>query len=372
MLRPRQVRLRDVADAAGVHPATASRALNPATRAQVSADTARRVLRVAEDLGYRPNPIARSLKTARSHTVGLVLPDLTNPYFPPVVRGIESALEPAGYHAWIVDTHNDPVRERAQIDSLCARRVDGLIVATARRDHPHLRALHADGVPLVLVNRRVDGLDVPSVAPDDASGIAQAVGHLAALGHLRVALVGGPATTSTGAARTRAFGHAVRDLGLAADPALRAEASQWTEAAGAAALRRLLDAGAACTAVVAASDLLALGCYDALAERGLRCPGDVSVVGFNDMPFLSRLRPALTTVRVAQAAIGAAAARLLFDAMADPPDAPRPARPSLFPVSLVVRESTAPPRRDRGLPRPRAGGAAPGTAFRTSWAAPSD
>ncbi|QCX82765.1 HTH-type transcriptional repressor CytR (plasmid) [Streptomyces sp. YIM 121038] len=342
MLSPRPVRLQDVADTAGVHPATASRALNPATRTQVSADTACRVLRVAEDLGYRPNPIARSLKTARSHTVGLVLPDLTNPYFPPVVRGIESALEPAGYHAWIVDTHNDPLRERAQIESLRARRVDGLIVATARRDHPHLRALHADGVPLVLVNRSVDDLDVPCVTPDDASGVTQAVGHLAALGHRRIALVGGPFTTSTGAARTQAFRHAVRDLGLADDPALQAEATRWSEAAGAGALRRLLDAGADCTAVVAASDLLALGCYDVLAERGLRCPGDVSVVGFNDMPFLSRLRPGLTTVRVAHHDIGAEAARMLFEAMAEPQ---RPARSSLLPVSLVVRESTAPPQR---------------------------
>ncbi|MFD9904017.1 LacI family DNA-binding transcriptional regulator [Streptomyces sp. NPDC059063] len=344
MLRPRPVRLRDVADTAGVHPATASRALNPATRAQVNADTARRVLRVAKDLGYHPNPIARSLKTARSHTVGLILPDLTNPYFPPIVRGIESTLEPAGYHAWIVDTHNDPVRERAQIESLRARRVDGLIVATARRDHPHLRALHADGVPMVLVNRSVDGLDVPCVTPDDASGIAQAVGHLAALGHTRVAFVGGPATTSTGVARARAFRHAVHDLGLADDPALCAEAPQWSEAAGAQALRDLLDAGTACTAVVAGNDLLALGCYDVLAERGLRCPDDVSVVGFNDMPFLSRLCPGLSTVRVSHHEIGAEAARTLFDCMAEPA---RPTRSLLLPVSLVVRESTAPPpRRD--------------------------
>ncbi|QCX74777.1 HTH-type transcriptional regulator DegA [Streptomyces sp. YIM 121038] len=370
MLRPRPVRLRDVADTAGVHPATASRALNPATRARVSAATARRVLRAAEDLGYRPNPIARSLKTARSHTVGLVVPDLTNPCFPPLVRGIESVLEPAGHHAWIVDTHHDPRREHAQVDSLRSRQVDGLIVATALRDHPQLRALHADGVPLVLVNRRVDGLDVPCVTPDDASGITQAVAHLAALGHTRVAFVGGPATTSTGAARARAFLHAVRDLGLAEGPALLTEAARWSEAAGARALRALLDAGADCSAVVAANDLLALGCYDAIAERGLRCPADVSVVGFNDMPFLGRLRPALTTVRVPHHEVGAEAARMLLDCVAGPA---RPARSLLLPVSLVVRASTAPPRADfgrrRSLPPPGTGG---GPALTRPWAAPSD
>ncbi|MEW2531019.1 LacI family DNA-binding transcriptional regulator [Streptomyces sp. NPDC047071] len=143
MLRPRPVRVRDVVDTAGAHPATASRALNPATRARVGAATARRVLRAAEDLGHRPDPIARSLKTARSHTVGLVVPDLPHPCFPPLVRGIESVLEPAGHHAWIVDTPHDPRRERAQVDSLRSRQADGLVVATAPREHPRPRALHA-------------------------------------------------------------------------------------------------------------------------------------------------------------------------------------------------------------------------------------
>ncbi|MEI5102853.1 LacI family DNA-binding transcriptional regulator [Streptomyces sp. PmtG] len=342
MLRPRPIRLRDVADTAGVHPATASRALNPATRARVSADTARRVLRAAKDLGYRPNPIARSLKTTHSHTVGLIIPDLGNPYFPPIARGVESALEPAGYHTWIVDTHNDPRRERAQIESLRSRQIDGLIVATALRDHPHLRALHADNVPMVLINRRVDALDLPCVTPDDADGITRAVTHLAALGHTRIAHVGGPATTSTGATRTHAFRHAVRDLGLADDPALHTEATQWSEAAGAHALRALLDRDTPCTAVVAANDLLALGCYGTLTARGLRCPADLSVVGFNDMPFLTHLHPALTTVRVPHHEVGTEAAHMLIDCMTDPT---RPARSLLLPVSLVIRESTAPPHR---------------------------
>ncbi|WP_269858301.1 LacI family DNA-binding transcriptional regulator [Streptomyces sp. RPT161] len=342
---PRPQRLRDVARAAGVHPATASRALNPATRTQVNADTARRVLQVAKELGYRPNPVARALKTARSHTVGLVIPDLTNPYFPPIVRGIESELEPAGYHAWIVDTHNDPEREHSRVESLRERQVEGLIVATARREHSYLSALHAQGVPMVLVNRRVEDLAVPCVIPDDASGVTQAVRHLAELGHTRIAHIGGPATTSTGAMRTRAFRHAVRDLSLADDPALVTEAAEWSEEAGARAMRQLLDARARFTAVVTGNDLLALGCYDVFAERGIDCPGQVSVVGFNDMPFLARLRPALTTVRVPHHALGAEAARMLLDGMATPA---RTARSLLLPVTLVVRESTAPPGRADG------------------------
>lgn len=332
--------LRDVADAAGVHPATASRALNPATRGLVNADTARRVIKVAESLGYRPNPIARGLKTAKSGTVGLVIPDLTNPLFPPIVRGIEDVLEPAGYSGLIVNTDNDPQRERQQIESLRSRQVEGLIVATAMLDHPLLAQLRREGVQMVMVNRRPDGVDVPSITPDDATGIELAVRHLADLGHRRIAHLAGPVQTSTGLVRARAFRSTVRDLGLADDPALVSTCDYWSEESGADALRAMIDAGTDFTAVVAGNDLIALGCYDVFAERGIDCPGDISVVGFNDMPFLDKLRPPLTTVSIPHQQIGAEAARLLLDAIADPT---RPARSVLLPLHLAVRGSTAAP-----------------------------
>jgi LacI family transcriptional regulator len=332
--------LRDVAEAAGVHAATASRALNPATRGLVNADTARRVIKVAEQLGYRPNPIARGLKTAKSGTVGIVLPDLMNPLFPPIVRGIEEVLEPAGYSGLIVNTDNDPGREKWQIDHLRSRQVEGLIVATARVDHPLMRQLHREGVVMVMVNRRPEGVDVPSITPDDAAGVELAVRHLAGLGHTRIAHVAGPQSTSTGVSRARAFRGAVRDLGLDDDPALVTTADSWGEAAGAEGLRRLLEAGVEFTAIFAGNDLIALGCYDVFFERGIECPAEMSVVGFNDMPFLDKLRPPLTTISIPHQQIGAEAARLLLDAIADPT---RPARSVLLPLSLVVRGSTAPP-----------------------------
>lgn len=332
--------LRDVADAAGVHAATASRALNPDTRGLVNAETARRVLRAAESLGYHPNPIARGLKTAKTRTIGVVIPDLTNPLFPPIVRGIEDVLGPAGYSAFIVNTDSDPDREQSQVASLRARQVEGLIVATARLDHPLLRGLHHDGVKMVLVNRRADDVDVPSVCPDDAAGIRLAVKHLAGLGHRRILHVAGPQTTSTGLARSRGFQTAVREHGLVDDPARVVACDFWSEAEGARALRSVLDAGVDFTAVVAGNDLIALGCYDVFAERGLDCPGDVSVVGFNGMPFLDKLRPPLTTVAVAHHQIGQEAARMLLESFTD---ADRPARSVLLSPTLVVRDSTAPP-----------------------------
>jgi LacI family transcriptional regulator len=331
--------LRDVAEAAGVHAATASRALNPSTRGLVNADTARRVIKVAEQLGYRPNPIARGLKTAKSGTVGLVIPDLTNPLFPPIVRGIEEVLEPAGYSGLIVNTDNDPGREQWQIQHLRSRQVEGLIVATARVNHPLMEQLHREGVVMVMVNRRPEGVDVPSITPDDAAGVELAVRHLAELGHTRIAHVAGPQSTSTGVSRARAFRAAVRDLGLDDDPALVTTADSWSETAGADGLRRLLDAGTEFTAIVAGNDLIALGCYDVFFERGIECPAEMSVIGFNDMPFLDKLRPPLTTIRIPHQQIGAEAARLLLDSLADPS---RPARSVLLPLSLVVRGSTAP------------------------------
>jgi LacI family transcriptional regulator len=332
--------LRDVADAAGVHPATASRALNPATRGLVNADTARRVIKVAESLGYRPNPIARSLKTARSGTVGLVVPDLTNPLFPPIVRGIEDVLEPAGYTGLIVNTDNDPDRERSQVELLRRRQVEGLIVATALLDHPLLEQLHREGVPMVMVNRRPAAVDVPSVTPDDPHGVELAVEHLGALGHRRIAHLAGPANTSTGVARAKAFRNAVRDQDLDDDPALTVTCEYWSEEAGADALRMLLDSGAEFSAVVAGNDLIALGCYDVLAERDLHCPEALSVVGFNDMPFLDKLAPPLTTVAIPHHEIGSEAARLLLEAIAHP-QPEQSAKSVLLPLSLVVRGSTS-------------------------------
>jgi LacI family transcriptional regulator len=330
-----------VAAAAGVHPATASRALNPETRQLVNAQTARRVLRAAETLGYQPNPIARSLKTAKSQTIGVLVPDLTNPLFPPIVRGIDDVLVEAGFSALIVNTDNDPDREQAQVRSLRSRHVEGLIVATARLDHPLLAELAEQGVKVVLVNRRAEALELPSITPDDTAGIALAVKHLVDLGHRRIAHLAGPQTTSTGVVRALAYENALRDQGLDVDPTLVVDCRQWREDDGAEGLRRLLDAGTDFTAVVAGNDLIALGCYDVLTERGIACPDDVSVVGFNDMPFVDKLSPPLTTVAVPHHAIGAEAARMLLELIGE---SSRPHRSVLLPVTLSVRGSTAPPR----------------------------
>ncbi|MEX1141003.1 MAG: LacI family DNA-binding transcriptional regulator [Thermoleophilaceae bacterium] len=333
--------LKEVARLAGVHPGTASRALNAETRELVNDDTARRVLDAARTIGYSANPIARGLKTNRSHTIGTLIPDLTNPLFPPVVRGIQDRLEEAAYTPLIANTDNDPERERISVDALRARRVDGFLAATARSDGDILTELAGLGVPVVLINRQLRGGALRSVAPDDRAGIHLAVAHLVELGHLRIAHLAGPRSLSTGAARYDGFVEAMRDAGLEPDPDLILVGNAMTEAEGRRLCAELLDGDVAPpTAIVAANDLVALGCYDVLDERGLRCPQDVSVVGFNDMRFADRFEPPLTTIRIPHYEMGVRAAELLLELLRDPA---APVRHELLEPSLVVRKSTAPP-----------------------------
>src|SRR5687768_6812119 len=248
------VTLRDVAADAGVHPATASRALNPGTRGLVNEETARRVLESAERLGYRPNPIARGLKTNRSYTIGVVVPDLRNPLFPPIARGVEERLEPSGYTSVLANTDNAHEREKLSFEALRARQVDGIITGTARRRHPLLRELADTGVPLVQVNRRMDDDDVPSVVADDIAGVRLAVDHLVELGHTQIAHVAGSLEVSTGQQRLDGFLQAMAGRGVEADKRLIPTARNYSEAEGHRLTKGLLDAGLAFTAILAGND----------------------------------------------------------------------------------------------------------------------
>jgi LacI family transcriptional regulator len=337
--RPTPATLRDVARLAEVHPGTVSRALNSDTRRLVNEETARRVIEAAEALGYRPNSIARGLKTNRSYTVGILVPDLTNPLFPPIVRGIQDRLESAGYTPLIANTDNDPARERNDFDAMRARRVDGVIAATARLEPAD--ELADAGLPVVYVLRRHEDGDVPSATADDRRGCELAVEHLVELGHTRIAHLGGPIGISTGRERHEGFVAAMERAGLEVDPALVRFGGAFTEPVGRALCEELLESRGEATAVVAGNDLMALGCYDALAVRGMACPDDMSVVGFNDMPFSERFDPPLTTIGIPQYELGAAAADLLLDRLQDPVAT---AREVTLAPRLVVRRSTGAPR----------------------------
>ena len=332
--------LRDVARLAGVHPATASRALNEATRSLVTPTKVERVVAAAEALAYRPNFIARGLRTSRSFTIGVVVPDLTNPLFPPIVRGIEDTLNRSGYGALVTNTDNDPAREQGAIEMLRAREVDGFITAAARRDDKALEELVASGIPVALVNRRVPEQRLPAAVVDDRAGISEAVEHLVGLGHERIAHIGVTRELSTGSQRYEGFVEAMRAARLDPDPDLILLGASFTEPEGDRLCGALLDADRGVTAIIAANDLIALGCYDAMDARGIACPAELSVVGFNDMPFADRFRPPMTTIRIPHYAMGVAAAELVLERI-ESPDAP--VREVLLTPSLAVRGSTAVP-----------------------------
>jgi LacI family transcriptional regulator len=328
--------LKDVAKLAGVHPATASRALSERTSGMVSPETAERVRRAADSLGYRVNRVARGLKTRRSLTIGMLIPDITNPFFPGMVRGAEDRLHAAGYTLVLADTDNDPSRASLHRDVMLERQVDGLLLATSQRRDPVVEQLEEAAVPFVLVNRTVEHLRVAAVIPDDHTGMTLAVQHLYDLGHRVIGHISGPSITSTGSRRTAGFGSAVRALGL--EPGPGREAAGFTIQAGRDAALALFGSAVRPSAIVAANDLVALGVLDAAAECGLTCPRDVSLVGFNDMAFVDRLQPPLTTVRIDEYELGMRAAQLLLS-LVDDPDAPR--ETVMLSPRLVVRGSTS-------------------------------
>lgn len=338
MKKKSKVNIKDVAARAKVHPSSVSRVLNPKTRGMVSEEVAARVMRIAEEMGYSRSPLASGLRTGKSYTVGVVVPDLVNPLFPPIVRGIERVLSDHNYIAILADSDNNRLHEDAILKSMKVRAVDGLILATAHRKDKIVDQCIEEGIPLVLVNRTVDGRDVDSVTTDDAKGIQWAAEHLLELGHRNIAYLGGPTDTSTGNDRYQAFLRMMKASDIKSSRALVHNAKAFNEQAGYDGMMHLLEKGEAFSAVVVANDLLALGCLDALQERGLECPGDISITGFNDMPFMDRLQPALTTLRIPHTQIGREAARLLMAQINEPGRA----RVALkLDPELIVRGSTA-------------------------------
>lgn len=340
--------LKDVARAAGVHPGTASRALNPSTRKHVSRRTVEAVLAAARDLGYLPDPIARTLRTNRSHAIGVVLPDITNPVFPPAVRGIEDGLREHSYTALVGNTDNDPEREEEVLGAMRGRRVDGFIIGTALREHPFLRSVAEAGTAIVQFSRITDDAGIPAVLVDDAEGMRLAVDHCAGYGHRRLAHLAGPTYMSTGENRRQAFVTACERHGDIVEQVV-VECDSYSVEAGARAAEDLLQRSSGCTAILAGNDLIALGAYRVLAEHGTTIPGDVSVIGFNDMPFVDMLQPPLTTVHVPQYHIGVEAARLLLERLRD---AEAPAKRLMLPAKLMIRGSTG-PAPDRRAPHAR-------------------
>jgi len=339
MSQKKRLTLADLARQLGVHSSTVSRVMNPETRHLISGEVAQRVLEAAAGLDFQPNRIASSLRTRRSHTIGVVLPDITNPLFPPILLGIEKVLSESGYAALVANAGSDRAHQRFVVDQMLAHQVDGLILATVTRHDPVLAHCLQGGIPVVMVNRSEAQGRAPDVVCDDRFGMRLTVNHLAALGHRHIAHITGPQTLSTGLLRKRGFVAAMKAHRLAAS---MVQASGYSREGGRLACAEILQRFPNVTAIATGNDMIALGCYDALRAALLRCPEDISLVGHNDMPLADMLAPPLTTIRIPHHEMGAQAARLLLDLIRERGNGDIHI---VLPPELVVRESTAPPRK---------------------------
>jgi len=330
--------IKQIADATGVHPSTVSRALDPKKRHLVAEDVAKKIALQAEALGYQPNRLAASLRLGRSDLIGVLLPDIANPVFAPILGGVTEVLSAEGYAPIVADAGNASSQQISFVETLLSQRVDGLILATVSQDDELVGFCIKRGLPVILVNRSEARDRVSSVVSDDDLGMRLAVDHLVGLGHRRLAHVAGPLSTSTGLLRRDGFERAMSRHELTG---IVCEATAYTRQAGADAVAQILDTGDGITSIVAANDLLALGALDALKRRTLRCPEDISIVGHNDMPFMDVVSPPLTTVRIEHREMGRSAARMLIDAIKT---GSSDIRHVVLRPELVVRESTQAPR----------------------------
>jgi len=332
-----RVTLKDVANKVGVHSSTVSRVLNPKTRSMVTEEIADKILSVVKDMGYRPNAFAQSLKTNKSFTVGVMVPDLTNPAFAPIIKGIDDMLEAHGYSVIVASTYNLPDKQQSTVEKFRERHVDGLIIATAKRKDSLIDDCRQEGTPFVQAVRASVDADVSSVVSDEIIGGNMVVSHLAQLGHKRIAYVAGPQFLSTGYERYRGFLQGMKNAGLEADKDLVVFCEEFTEEEGRNATSKLLALRKKFTAIYAGNDLLALGVYDELEADGIKCGQDISVVGFDDMPFADKFNPPLTTVHTPLVNVGGEAARILLEKIAD---SSIPARTIKLKPDLIVRSST--------------------------------
>lgn len=323
-----------------MHISTASRALNPSTASIVNPETVERVAEAARRLGYRPHPLARGLRTNRTMSVGVIIPDVENPLFGPIIAGAESVLVEEGYSVLIGNADMGPSHADSLVEDMLERHVDGLILATPGRVVSEVARQAQRDASMVLVNRSVDDDSIPAIVGDDHAGIGLAVRHLRELGHERIGHVAGPSWVSTGKDRRDAFLDWMTTVGLDADIDLVEEAEWYQVEPGTTAALTLLRRHPHITAIVAANDLLGLGCYRAVRSLGKVIGVDVSITGYNDIPLLDLMQPPMTAVRVPYRQMGADAASTLLALIAGA--VVSPGRVLLSPT-LAIRSSTAPP-----------------------------
>ncbi|MFJ3692657.1 LacI family DNA-binding transcriptional regulator [Streptomyces sp. NPDC090052] len=327
--------IKDVAAGAEVSVATVSRVLNG--HPSVRPDTRTRVMAAVEALGYRPNAVARSLRTQQTRTLGLVISDVLNPYFTELARSVEDEARAHGYSVIIGNADEQPALQDHHIRTLVDRRIDGLLVSPTDGGSPLMLDAVRAGVPMVFVDRWIPGVDVPVVRADGREAVRDLVAHLYALGHRRLAIIAGPATTTTGSERVDAFREALREHGLPL-PDARIGHGDFQAGSGHREATRLLALAEPPDVIFAADNLMALGAMDAIRAHGLRIPQDIALAAFDDIPWFVHTDPPITAIAQPTGELGRAAVRALIDRL----DGREP-HSAILPARLVVRRSCGEP-----------------------------
>jgi LacI family transcriptional regulator len=351
MIRTRPT-LNQVAELAGVSIASVSRALNGRS---ASANTVERVRAAAAELGYVPDATARSLKLGHALQIAFAVDDVGNPVYVEMMRAIEEVVRKSGYRLVVSSTGSRPSEAIDLVNSLSRGYADGMIISPLRITDDLIVALQTATVPVVVIGSLPQDIDIDTVQTDSAQGVVLAYQHLHDMGHERIAFINGPADTTPGRARARGYGEAARAAGLSDPSVLTMPATDFTVAAGLDAGRELLtrhrvaDGSLEIDALIAANDLLALGAIHAAVESGLDVPGDLAIVGVDDIEVASVYNPTLTSVSLQSAARGRHAGELLLQRIASPGMS---ARRVLVPPELVVRASSKSPTPPSGRVNP--------------------
>ncbi len=329
-------RLEDIARACGVSKATASLALNG--KPGVSAETRRLVLEVAKKLNYRPHAPARSLVLHRTDTLGVIVPDLSSPFYAEVVRGVEDEAVQQGFFLVLTTTLGNPEREEFCLRLLRERRADGILFVTPRGNEHLIREIHAEGFPVVVVDREIQCEDgVVEVIVDNYGGAVQAMHHLLACGYRRIGFINGIPEIQASQERLRAYRDVLSSQGIRVRRSW-VEVGWFLPEGGYQAMTRLLRVSPRLDAVFVACDWMALGAMRAIREKGLRIPEDIAVVGFDDVPLAAQTDPPLTTVRQPMVEMGRMGVRLLVQLIRKEQISQKKV---LLPTELVVRGTTA-------------------------------
>ena len=327
----------DVAASAGVSVATVSAVVNGT--APVSVETRSRIERAIQSIGYKRNAIARSLKMGTTKTIGLVIADITNPFFTDVTSVIQDVLHRSGYAVMLCCTDEDPAMQDEQISLLIDRMVDGLIIAPAGDDHALERVLARADMPTVLIDRICSGIDADAVVLDNQRAVQDAINYLISLGHRRMGYISGSLDTSTGIGRLAGYKAALHGAGIPIDDDLIRFGNFRERDAYNAAMQLLVQPDRP-TALFSANNLMVIGVMKAIRDMGLRCPDDISVSSFDDFPWADVFQPNLTTIAQPVEAIGEQAARLILERISRRSD--QPPRRIVLSGRLMIRDSCRP------------------------------